>query len=110
MKTIENDAILVIDSHHGIYIPQLFYQQYNSVLIGQMVNDGNVKNIEINVTHETWEDISNVDNEFYWESWEDILGNCKLFSNGDEYFLYMNDGDLFAIPIECAEQMSDWVI
>lgn len=79
---------LLCDSHHGIYIP--------SIMIQRLVDNG-WKNIPDNAV----EVLSSPDNEFYWETWEEILQNAEWHDNStDQVFKLHHDGDLFAV---CAE-------
>ena len=106
-KKIEGYAELLVDSHYGIYTPVTFYEEWNSQITNQMVGSPIV--IKTNVDNQTWEDISNVENEFYWDSWEMVLNNCQIFSGDTEYFLCSNE-DLWAVPVECMDQLEDWMI
>jgi hypothetical protein len=100
-KTIENNAVLIADSHHGVYIPQL-------VVKGELNNPnwdfsecskGDIETV-----------ISGPDNEFYWDAWNNIEQTVKITDNeGTVYFLCQNE-DLWAIPEECAEQVEGWMI
>ena len=99
-KTIENDAVLIADSHHGQYIPMIVIES------------------EINNPNWDWskcspEDIQAVlngtEDEWYWDAWNNIQGSVKITAEGVEYFLFQNE-DLWAIPIECRDQLEDWII
>ena len=78
-----NDSlILLVDSHHGIYIPQIFSEQFADLL-----------------TTEQAKDLSNPDNEFYWEAWEDVLSNIQVEDKkGNKYNIFQSE-DLWAIPV-----------
>lgn len=100
-KTIENDAILIADSHHGQYIPQL-------------VVKGELNNPQWNWSGCSPEDIQAVlngpEDEWYWDAWNNIEQSVKIKDvDGNEYFLCQNE-DLWAIPVECADQLEDWII
>ena len=101
MKTIE-DVVLLADSHHGVYIPQLVVQQY--------------------LEHPMWdwskvskEDIDSVlagpDNEWYWEAWENIENEVKVVDeDGTEYMIMYNE-DLWLVPTDISEEeMEKWII
>jgi len=101
MKKIE-DVVLLADSHHGIYIPQLVVQQY--------------------LEHPMWdwskvskEDIDSVlaghDNEWYWEAWEDIMCEVKVVDeDGTEYMIMYNE-DLWLLPTSISEEeIEQWII
>lgn len=92
MKTknvITEKPILLIDGHHGIYIPKLMALD---------IIAGNVKCENKNEL--LWElgELGNPDNECYWEAWEDLLDKAILLdTKGNKFTLYQND-DLWAIP------------
>lgn len=101
MKTIE-DVVLLADSHHGVYIPQLVVQQY--------------------LEHPMWdwskvskEDIDSVlaghDNEWYWEAWDDIMCEVKVVDeDGTEYMIMYNE-DLWLVPTSISEEeIEQWII
>ena len=101
MKTTE-DVVLLADSHHGIYIPQLVVQQY--------------------LEHPMWdwskvskEDIDSVlaghDNEWYWEAWDDIMCEVKVVDeDGTEYMIMYNE-DLWLVPTSISEEeIEQWII
>jgi len=101
MKTIE-DVVLLADSHHGVYIPQLVVQQY--------------------LEHPMWdwskvskEDIDSVlagpDNEWYWEAWENIENEVKVVDEeGTEYMMMYNE-DLWLVPVDISEEeIEQWII
>lgn len=101
MRTIENCAVLIADSHHGQYIPQL-------------VVKGEINNPLWDWTECNAEDIQacidGPDNEWYWDAWCNIEQSVRITdSEGNEYFLFQNE-DLWAIPVECQEQLEDWTI
>jgi hypothetical protein len=77
------NAVLLIDSHHGQYIPQLFADKFGQFIENEAYNA----------------DLLSPDGEFYWESWEYVLDNTTIQIEGKPYTLYQ-DGDLFALPVE----------
>lgn len=72
---------LLIDGHHGIYIPKLFSEYFPEY-----------------VTDEQREILSNTDNELYWDIWEEVLNSTITNDKGEEYILMQDDGDLWAMP------------
>lgn len=83
------EPILLLDSHHGVYIPKLFAEE----LIKGVYK---VKNREAIL--KPLAELGNPENQFYWEEWENLLDNCVLLdSKGNEYTLWQNE-DLWAIP------------
>ena len=83
---------LLVNSAFGIYIPQFFfktcdYSQWTEIDTDDMmcVNDG-------------------VDNEHYWDCWDNIIANAKMIDeHGNTWRLYQ-DGDLYAY---CFELMTE---
>lgn len=79
---------ILLSDHHGIYIPKIFAEDF----------DGwGVKDIDKI-------DLSEVDNEFYWDSWSDVLGYAQHTDSKGNVWRLWQDGDLFAY---CEELMSD---
>jgi len=73
---------LLIDGHHGVYIPKLFCSHY-------------AENFE-GIDKEDIETCLNPDSDWYWESWDNILTNAFVVRNGKKYILWQ-DCDLFLI-------------
>lgn len=106
MKTIEEKAILICDSHYGVYIPQIVTEEF------------------INDERFDWSDVSeesvlNLQHGFallkhghhdeYWESWEDVLDNLKIEIDGEPYHMIQNQ-DVWLIPDECMDELEEWII
>lgn len=85
-----NNAILLYDGHHGIYIPKICAED---ILSGSL----KVKNFD----QLKWElsELGNTENESYWDAWTGLMGK-GIFTNkwGQEYYLYQDD-DVWAIPV-----------
>ncbi len=81
-ETILDNAVLLVDGHYGIYIPQIFAEQFPR-----------------SITRQQKEDLSDPNNEFYWEAWEDVLNEATVWINDKPYYLLQED-DLWAIPKE----------
>ena len=101
--SIENDAILLCDSHHGVYIPKL--------VLGE-----NIENTHFDFSECSKEDIELVlngdpyESEGYWDAWHSIMCNTKVTSDeGIEYFIMYNE-DLWLVPCECADELENWII
>lgn len=87
-----NNAVLLIDGHHGIYIPKIFAED---VIAGNY----KVKNKKDAIILESLSELGNPENEFYWEAWADLIGNIILIGlGGQEYYLHQED-DLWAVPV-----------
>lgn len=77
---------LLIDRHHGIYIPQLFVQQYRSAILAESAHKEDLDIVE-----------EGPDNELYWEAWDNIEQRIVLIgSGGGRFTLYQNE-DLWAV-------------
>ena len=85
-----NALCLLVDSHHGIYVPKVFSENFD---------------------HSKWQGIpaddlaviANPEHEWYWEAWDSILRTATCLQDGHTYRLHQ-DGDLWAY---CDELMSD---
>ena len=78
---------LLLDGSRGFYIPRDFVE--GTLIGGEFGWQG--------ITEENVKDLSEPDNEWYWDTWETVLNNATYISAcGKKYTLYQ-DGDLFAI-------------
>lgn len=77
--------ILVVDSHHGVYIPQIWLKQSSGQIKAQLSRDQR-------------NDLRNPENEFYWETWEQVLNKEFRVNRQKGYFEQTENGDLFFIP------------
>ena len=86
MKKFNEEALMLMcNSHHGIYIPNLFFKQNIEPM--KIWCDTNGFNFE------DYRPLNNPDNEDYWEAWEQLLndywfdhpfyGKCILYHNED---------------------------
>lgn len=100
MKTIEKKAILIRDSHHGVYIPHIVTEAFinDERFDWSDVSDESVKTL-----------LNGCDEEFYWESWEDVLNNLKIEVDGEPYHMIQNQ-DVWLIPDECMDELEEWMI
>ena len=90
MTAFENDAILLLDSNRGIYIPRDFANEIKRECV-----DG--------VSDDDWRVLeAGPDHEWYWEAWNDVENNAIVTdpSNGIRYRIYQ-DGDCFLVPEDC---------
>lgn len=81
---------ILIGDHQGIYIPQHFVEGFHAV--GWGIKPEDVELLQ-----------KGPEAEYYWDTWDHILGSAEYKMNGQTWHLYQ-DGDLFAI---CDELMSD---
>jgi hypothetical protein len=79
---------IVYSDHHGIYIPKLFSEQCGGW----------------GVSHEDVVDLADPENEFYWDTWSNVLDYATLKDENGNLWRLWQDGDLFAY---CEELMSD---
>ena len=90
MKKFNSEAlILMCDSHHGVYIPQMFFKANVEPI--KIWCDTNGHNFE------DYRPLSNPDNEDYFEAWTDLVDNYTFENEYGKYQLMHND-DLWAIP------------
>jgi hypothetical protein len=73
---------LLIDGHHGIYIPKLFADYYPQFLTDMQIKD-----------------LSSPDNTEYWYAWEEVLNMVITNDTGEKFNLIQEDGDLWALPV-----------
>jgi len=85
METIDlTDAILVVDSHHGVYAPQFFIQQFADKMVG--------------LPDDVKQDLlAGPDNEYYWDAW-DYASSCLVVVNGEKYYIH-HEEDIWLIPV-----------
>lgn len=90
MKTT-NLPQLLIDSRNGIYIPHIF---------AMMVINGELKISNRDECLYDLGELGNVENKFYWESWDNLLSKAILTSSVGEFKIEQIEGDLYAIPTD----------
>lgn len=90
---------LLLTDALGIYIPKRFAENYETELY-----DRNGEPIDLK---EYLDDLTNPDNEHYWESWEYVLDHaCIKDTQGKVYFLHQ-DGDLWAVDLKLYEELDE---
>jgi hypothetical protein len=83
LKTL-TEPVCIIDSAHGVYIPQIWAERY-----GSYWQSCNIRQEDVTIL------LHGPDHEFYWESWENVLNNY----NHDGHTLWCGEsGDLFELP------------
>ena len=101
MKTIE-DVVLLADSHHGVYRPQLVVQQY---LDHPMWDWSKVSKEDIDAV------LAGPDNEWYWEAWDDIMCEVKVVDEEGTVYRLMYNEDLWLVPEDIEqEELENWII
>ena len=79
------EPILLINGAHGIYLPKIFAQlRFTDSIITPL-------------TDQQLQDLSNVDNEHYLDTWEDVLQGFAIEIDGVTYNLHQDD-DLWLVP------------
>lgn len=92
------NAILLVNSAHGIYIPQLFAKECRKYIIDIDNHQEDIDTL-----------LEGPDHEHYWDAWADVTDNVKLKdSDGNTFTLYQGDGDLWAIPEEEYEEIPEF--
>ena len=82
MLTRENPFELLVDSHHGQYVPQVFAETVRRDLFGE------------SISAEDWQILSaGPDHEQYWYAWDSVLNSAET---ADGVSLWQ-DGDLWAV-------------
>jgi hypothetical protein len=93
MKKFNNEAlILMCNSAHGVYIPNLFFK-------------ANVEQIKIwcDMTGHNFEDyrpLNNPENEDYWDAWDQFLNDYTFEMEVGKTYQLMHNEDLWAIPTD----------
>lgn len=93
MQYNPDQIILAVDSHHGIYAPQYFFEQYAQYL---------------DAPAQQWEELKDPDHPEYWEAWDDLLNDVTLTIDGKQYRVEQNE-DVWFIPVDM-ELPEDWYI
>lgn len=82
MLTKNNPFEMLVDSHHGIYVPQVFAETVRRDLFGETISA------------EEWDILAaGPDHPQYWECWHDVEMSAET---ADGISLY-KDGDLWAV-------------
>lgn len=84
MNKFSNIELLLSDSR-GIYIPRDFYEGFD-------LDKWNLKAEDLT-------ELSDPENDNYWDTWELVLNNAYFVIDGKKYTLYQ-DGDLLAIAYD----------
>jgi len=93
----ENAVTLLLSDERGQYIPRDLISDDR----GQTVN---LKNCEIwHIKESDATELLNPENEYYWDTWTDVLDSAYAVIAGDKFTLH-HDGDLWAL---CLERMTD---
>lgn len=80
------ESKLLISDNNGVYIPKIFYENFN------------MKQWLVDI--EKYADLNNPDLEQYWDLWNDLLSNASYTDDFGKEWLLHQDGHLFAIHVE----------
>ena len=94
-ETTKHEPELLLNGARGIYIPRDFVDAYNPK--------------EWHLSAENIADLSDPDNEYYWDAWNTVLTNAYCYHAGAKWTLWQ-DSDLWAIPEDFDMEKEGWVI
>jgi len=93
--------ILLIDGHHGVYIPQIFASNFPTTDWGVTEEQADIllrgPDLEENA-------------EEYWDAWDRVLNNAEWHSGeGEKFVLYPGEcGDLFMVKAADLTEEDEW--
>lgn len=87
-----NAIEILVSSNHGVFIPQIF------------INDFNLSKFNIVLSDYDKKVLQDASHEWYWEIWQTIENNALYIDSDKNEYTLMLDGDLFMI---CYELMTD---
>lgn len=93
---IPEDSLCFVDSHHGVYVPIVFFATVKHDALVWMCSDNNKEWVQ-----ETLKDGCDSEmGEDYWEAWEMVLDHVQVLDK-DTMILYSlyQDSDLWLIPV-----------
>lgn len=82
MLTKSNPFELLVDSHHGQYVPQVFAETVRRDLFGTTISAEDWTILEAGPDH-----------EHYWDCWDDVLNSAET----EDGVSLWQDGDLWAV-------------
>lgn len=85
---------LLCDSHHGQYIPKI---------MARRLHDAGWFGVELEKVIEL--EVGPEDNEWYWDTWNDILNYAQFTDEKGEVWFLHHDGDLFAATASDLDEM-----
>ena len=90
-----SNAILIVDSHHGIYCPKCFIDDIRLDCLNWPDEISETRKREILNT------IDNPDDEFYWDEWDWFTQSVTVTDpeTNIEYWIYQNE-DVWLVPID----------
>jgi len=106
MKSIDEilisvSSVVLIDGHHGIYVPQVFVEKYKADLI--LDNENLLEDIKIIESF-----TNNENDEDYINAWVTLKDQSQVILDNVAYALYTNEnGDLIGYSIDEYNALSD---
>lgn len=94
---------LLVDSHHGVYCPEVFIKHYEGYLSPETKES--FKSEIVSIKHGN---ANGDDSEDYWDSWMLILDNAVLIDDNGQNMLLIQDGDVWAYPEDMESPPEDW--
>ena len=94
MAQIPDGIVIMTDSHHGVYAPQVFLQS-----LAATISEVNQRDIDT-----VLKGPDDVENERYWEAWDNIEQNAVITSTQGEKYMIYQDGDIFLLKVAAYEQ------
>jgi len=86
----EDRVHLLVDGHHGIYVPKVFSESFVMEKWGLT---------------EDYSQLTDPENLYYWDTWDEVLRDAEMTDkNGDKWWLHQQDGDLFAVRADFTEE------
>jgi hypothetical protein len=82
MLTKSNPMELLVDSHHGIYVPQIFAETVRRELFGDTISP-----VQYAILRAGPED------EYYWDVWDEVLSSAET----EDGISLHQDGDLWIV-------------
>jgi hypothetical protein len=74
---------LLIDECSGIYIPNVFYRNFDFEAWG--------------LDKSKYSELKDIDHEHYWDAWDDLIRDAKYTDTKGVTWYLEQDGDLFAV-------------
>ena len=98
MKYDESKLEMLIDSHHGVYIPQIFAQYFEEQV---RKHDPEIADILL----------SGPDHEDYWESWAQLIdySDFVLINDKGERYTVTQNEDVWAYPEDMEIPENFWI-
>ncbi len=87
---VKSGIALLLNSARGVYIPQNFVECVDA-------DEWHLSEYDV-------KELSDYNNEFYWDAWNSVLDNAYFVDDRGNKWTLFQDGDLWAL---CFELMTD---